>query len=135
MVAMSRYCVDTVAYSHFKRGEPRTAALLDSAEWIGIPVIVLGELFAAFERGKLRSRNIAELEKFLSVTVVEVLPVDRRTAEIFGAMVAELKLRGRPIPTNDIWIAAAAVKSGSTLITWDTHFREIPLLGALILET
>ncbi len=47
---MSRYCLDSVAYSHFKRREPRIAALLDSAEWVGIPVTVHGELFPAFER-------------------------------------------------------------------------------------
>src|SRR5271165_1206825 len=117
MVAMSRYCIDTVAYSHFRRGEPRIATLLGSAEWIGVPVTVLGELFAGFERGKHKSRNLAELERFLSAPVVEVLPVDRRTAEIFGAMVAELRTLGRPLPTNDIWIAAAANRAGATLIT------------------
>jgi predicted nucleic acid-binding protein len=135
MVAMSRYCIDTVAYSHFRRGEPRVAALLDSAEWIGVPATVLGELFAGFERGKQKSRNLAELEKFLSSAVVEILPVDRRTAEIFGAIVAELRTLGRPLPTNDIWIAAAAQRAGATLITWDAHFREIPLLGAMILDS
>jgi predicted nucleic acid-binding protein len=132
---MSRYCVDTVAYSHFKRGEPRIAALLDSAEWIGVPVTVLGELFAGFERGKQKTRNIVDLEQFLSSPVVEVLDVDRRTAEIFGAMVAELRGRGRPIPVNDIWIAAASAQAGATLLTWDGHFRDIPLLGAMILES
>jgi predicted nucleic acid-binding protein len=132
---MSRYCLDTVAYSHFKRGEPRIAALLDSAEWIGIPVTVLGELFAGFERGKQKPKNVAELDKFLAAPVVEILAVDRRTAEIFGAMVAELRARGRPLPTNDIWIAAASVRAGATLVTWDAHFREIPLLGAMILDS
>jgi tRNA(fMet)-specific endonuclease VapC len=132
---MSRYCLDTVAYSHFKRGEPRIVALLDRAEWIGVPVTVLGELFAGFERGKQKSRNIAELDEFLSAPAVEVLPVDRRTAEIFGAMVADLRERGRPLPTNDIWIAAAAARAGATLVTWDAHFRDIPLLGAMILES
>ena len=69
------------------------------------------------------------------VPVVEVLAADRRTAEIFGAMVAELRQRGKPLPTNDIWIAAAAAQAGATLITWDAHFREIPLLGATILAS
>jgi predicted nucleic acid-binding protein len=132
---MNRYCLDTVAYSHFKRGEPRVAALIDSAEWIGVPVTVLGELFAGFEGGRQKSKNLAELDEFLSAPVVEVLPVDRRTAEIFGAIVADLRLRGRPLPTNDIWIAAAATRAGATLLTCDAHFRDIPLLGALVLES
>ena len=131
---MSRYCLDTVAYSRFKRGDPRITGLLDSAEWIGVPVTVLGELFAGFEAGNRKRKNLAELDEFLSSPVVEVLPVDRETAEIFGRIVASLRRRGRPIPTNDIWIAAACARAGATLLTWDAHFRQIPLLGALIFE-
>lgn len=131
---MSRYCLDTVAYSYFKRGDPRIAGLLDGAEWVGVPVTVLGELFAGFEAGNRKRKNLAELDEFLSSPVVEVLPVDRETAEIFGRIVASLRRRGRPIPTNDIWIAAACARAGATLLTWDAHFRQIPLLGALIFE-
>jgi predicted nucleic acid-binding protein len=131
---VSRYCLDTVAYSYFKRGDPRIAGLLDGAEWVGVPVTVLGELFAGFEAGNRKRKNLAELDEFLSSPVVEVLPVDRETAEIFGRIVASLRRRGRPIPTNDIWIAAACARAGATLLTWDAHFRQIPLLGALIFE-
>jgi predicted nucleic acid-binding protein len=133
-VEVTGYCLDTVAYSHFKRGEPRIVSLLDRAEWIGVPVIVLGELFAGFERGKHKQKNLAELDEFLSTPLVEPLPVDRATAEIFGGIVADLRRRGRPVPTNDIWIAASCIRAGATLLTWDAHFREIPILGALIFE-
>ena len=132
---MTRYCLDTVAYSHFRRSEPRIVSLLDRAEWIGVPAIVLGEIFAAFERGKHKQRNFAELDEFLSAPLVEVLPVDRTTAEIYGSIVADLRRRGRPIPANDIWIAATCTRAGATLLTWDAHFREIPLLGALIFDS
>jgi tRNA(fMet)-specific endonuclease VapC len=131
---VSRYCLDTVAYSHFKRGEVRTVALLDSAEWVGVPVIVLGELLAGFEQGRRRTKNLAELEAFLAVPVVELLPVDRTVAEIFSRMIADLRRRGRPMPTNDIWIAATCARAGATLLTWDAHFREMPLVGSMILE-
>ena len=130
---VSRYCLDTVAYSHFKRGEPRVVTLLDRAEWIGVPAVVLGELFAGFEQGQHSLRNIAELDEFLSSPVVEVLPVDRLTAEFFGRFLADLRRRGRPIPVNDIWIAASCARAGATLITWDAHFRELPVIGAIIL--
>ena len=131
---MTRYCLDTVAYSHFKRGDARITALLDGAEWVGVPATVLGELFAGFEGGKQQRKNLAELDEFLSAPVVEVLPVDRGTAEIFGRIVADLHRRSRPIPVNDMWIAAACVRAGATLLTWDAHFRDIPLAGALIFE-
>jgi predicted nucleic acid-binding protein len=61
------------------------------------------------------------------------LPADRLTAEIFGKFLADLRRRGRPIPVNDIWIAAACARAGATLITWDAHFRELPVIGAIIL--
>ena len=131
---MSRYCLDTVAYSHFKRGESRIADLLDRAVWIGVPVVVLGELFAGFEQGSSRSRNLAQLDEFLSAPVVEVLPVDRDVAETFGEIIADLRRQGRPIPVNDIWIAATCARAGATLITWDAHFRSISRVSALILD-
>ena len=132
---MTRYCIDTVAYSRFKRGDDRIAGLLDSAEWVGVPATVLGELFAGFEGGNRKQKNLAELDAFLSVPGVEVLPVDRETAAIFGRMVADLRRRGRPVPTNDIWIAATCVHAGATLLTWDARFRDIPLADALIFES
>ena len=131
---MSRYCLDTVAYSHFKRGESRIADLLDRAVWIGVPVIVLGELFAGFEQGSNRSRNLAQLDEFLSAPVVEVLPVDRDVAETFGEIIADLRRQGRPIPVNDIWIAATCARAGATLITWDAHFRSVSRVSSLILD-
>lgn len=116
-----------------KRGDARTTELLDTAEWIGISVIVLGELSAGFEQGNRRERNQAELTEFLGMPVVETLQVDRQTAQIFGEMLAELRRRGTPIPTNDIWIAASCARMGATLVTWDKHFERVPRVGSVIL--
>jgi tRNA(fMet)-specific endonuclease VapC len=132
---VSRYCLDTVAYSHFKRGEEKVTAILDRAEWIGVPVIVIGELCAGFAKGSRLQKNLAELDDFLSLPVVETLPVDRRIAEVFGEIVEDLRCKGRAIPLNDIWIAATSFCAGATLLTWDAHFRIIPRVGALVVET
>ncbi len=132
---MSRYCLDTVAYSHLRRGEERVVDLLDRAEWIGVPVIVIGELWAGFAKGTKRQRNIEELERFLTSPLVETLPVDRLTAETFGEMLAELRRAGRPIPVNDIWIAATCARAGATLLTWDAHFRYLPRIGTMLLDS
>lgn len=131
---VSRYCLDTVAYSHFKRGEPRVVELLDRAEWIGVPVVVIGELCAGFAQGSRMSRNLTELDEFLSLSVVEVLPVDRHVAEIFGELVADLRRQGRPIPVNDIWIGATCAKAGATLVTFDAHFEAMKRIGTIILD-
>ena len=44
------------------------------------------------------------------------------TADRFGRIAAALREKGRPIPTNDVWIAAHAMESGAELITYDRHF-------------
>lgn len=129
---MSRYCLDTVAYSHFKRGEKRITDILDSAEWVGIPTIVIGELCAGFRQGSGFESNTAELNAFLDLPVVETLPVDRQVADLFGEILTDLRRIARPVPTNDIWIAATCARHGATLLTWDAHFRLIPRVGSLV---
>jgi tRNA(fMet)-specific endonuclease VapC len=132
---MSRYCLDTVAYSHFKRGEEKVTRMLDRAEWIGVPAIVIGELWAGFAQGSRLQSNIAELDEFLALPVVETLVVDRQVAEIFGEIIADLRRNGRPVPTNDIWIAATCARAGATLLTWGAHFRLIPRIGSLVFDS
>jgi tRNA(fMet)-specific endonuclease VapC len=63
-----------------------------------------------------------------------VLPLDRNVASIFGEPVADLRRRGRPIPVNDIWIAATAAHAGATLVTFDRHFETIHRIRTIILE-
>ena len=130
---MKRLCLDTSAYSNFQRGEPRVVERLDPAEWIGVPAVVVGELWAGFLLGTRVDENIAALEEFLRNPVVETLPVDGETGRIFGEMLIDLRRKGRPLPTNDIWIAATAAQSGATVLTFDEHFREIARVGAVIL--
>jgi predicted nucleic acid-binding protein len=132
-VAVSRYCLDTSAYSHFKRGDSRVAELIDAADWIGVPAIVLGELWAGFLVGGRYDRNDAELGEFLAHPVVEELPVDADIARIYGEIITALRRAGTPLPTNDIWIAATAARNGATVLTYDPHFRSIERVGTVIL--
>ena len=131
---MSRYCLDTVAYSHFKRGEPRIVGMLDRAEWVGVPVIVIGELCSGFAKGSRTRKNLDELDEFLALPAVEILPVDRLIAELFGELTEGLRRIGKPIPVNDVLVAATCARAGATLLTWDAHFQFIPRLGALVLD-
>jgi len=132
---VSRYCLDTVAYSHFKRGEAKIAGMLDRAEWVGVPVIVIGELCAGFAKGSRFQKNLDELDEFLAMPIVETLPVDRQIAEVFGEMIDGLPRGGRPIPVNDVWIAATCARTGATLLTWDAHFRLIPRIGTIVFDS
>ncbi len=130
---MSRYCLDTSAYSNFKRGDLRVVNLLDSADWLGISSIVLGELWTGFILGNRLEKNEAELREFLDNPVVERLSIDPDVARLYGEIVVDLRRAATPIPTNDIWIAAAAARAGATVLTYDPHFEKISRVGSLVL--
>ena len=130
---MSSYCLDTSAYSNFRRGNEEVAALLDRAELVGVSTVALGELRTGFLLGGKRRRNETELDAFLDSSVVEVLPVDSETSHQYAEIVAELRKAGTPIPTNDIWIAATAARNGTTVLTCDDHFERIARVGSVVI--
>ena len=107
--------------------------LLETAEWIGMPSTVLGELFLGFLVGGRVERNTAELVDFLANPVVHEIVVDREVARLYAEIAASLRRKGTPIPTNDIWIAAAAVSVGATVLTTDSHFQKIQRAGSIVL--
>ena len=130
---MNRICLDTSAYSNYRRGQPVVADHVDRAEWIGLPSVVLGELWTGFLLGSRLERNSAELAEFLKSAVVEVVRVDEDVARIYGEIVVDLRRQGTPVPTNDIWIAATAARMGASVLTYDPHFRQIGRIGAQVL--
>lgn len=131
---MSAYCLDTSAYSNFRRGNDEMAALLDRAELVGVPTVALGELRTGFLLGGRRPRNESELDAFLNNPAVQVLPVDSETSRQYAEIVAELRKAGTPIPTNDIWIAATAARNGATVLTCDEHFGRVGRVGSIVIE-
>lgn len=130
---MSRICLDTSAYSHFKRGDTAAVRELTRASWIGVPTIVLGELHAGFALGDRRVANDAELTRFLGHPVVEVLNIDEAAAVIYAEIFVALRRAGTPLPTNDIWIASLAAREGAPVVTYDGHFESIARIGSRLL--
>lgn len=131
---MSRFCLDTSAYSHFKRGEASVVEALSHALWIGVPAVVLGELRAGFLLGTRPDRNESELRRFLAHPAVEILAVDDDAAQAYAEIVVALRRAGTPVPTNDIWIAALAACAGAPVLTYDAHFATITRVSARILS-
>ncbi len=131
---MTRLCLDTSAYSHFKRGQAPAVEALSRSTWVGVPAIVLGELRTGFLLGDRVERNHAELDRFLANSVVEVLDVDDEAATVYAEIVVALRHAGTPLPTNDIWIAAIAAREGVPVLTYDQHFTSIARIGARILS-
>jgi tRNA(fMet)-specific endonuclease VapC len=132
-LALNRFCLDTSAYCNFLRGDPQVIALIDSAVWLGVPAIVLGELRTGFMLGARREENERILAAFLRNPVVEVVVVEEETAEIYADIVVALRSAGTPLPTNDIWIAAVAARVGAPVLTYDAHFGQIHRVSSRIL--
>ena len=96
------------------------------ANRIILPATVIGELHHGFRKGSKFEENERKLREFLTEPQVLVHPVTMRTAEIYGEFVTHLQENGTPIPTNDIWIAAAAHECQGRLVSSDDHFRHLP---------
>jgi tRNA(fMet)-specific endonuclease VapC len=122
---MRRIAIDTNIYSSFKVNDQKVVETFRNCDLIGVDVTVIAELFFGFSLGARERKNRQELEEFLNAPRVEVLPHDVETADYFALIVKRLKAKGRPIPTNDIWIAANATKHGLALYSFDSHFKEI----------
>ena len=122
---MKRIIVDTNFYAAFKRSESTAVNLLRRADFIGISTVILGELLAGFRCGSREEMNRIELDHFLDSPRVDILPIDDETAEFYAQVFQELKQKGRPIPSNDLWLAASALQHGLALATYDEHFRDI----------
>ena len=118
--------VDTSAYALFKRGHTDAISQIRKASTILLPAVVLGELWAGFEIGSRRTTNRDELDAFLASSRVSTIPIINETAERYARIYAYLRRNGRPIPTNDLWIAASAMEHSATLLTADAHFLLIP---------
>lgn len=130
---MSRYCLDTSAYSRFRRGEDEVVALLDRAEWVGVPAVTLGELRTGFLLGARSDDNETALCEFLAHPAVEEVAVDGEVSHHYAGIVADLRRAGTPLPTNDLWIAATAARHGAFVLTYDAHFEAIARVGSIVL--
>ena len=120
-----RLCLDTNAYSALGSGNVAITQLLEMAEEIIVPSMVVGELMFGFLKGSRFNQNEANLKRFLTQDGVLFQPVTMNISERYGYVKAALSQKGRIIPENDIWIAATALETGTRLISYDTHFDNI----------
>ena len=130
---VSRLVLDTSAYSHFRRGHALVLDALARAERVLVPVTVLGELEAAFELGVRVRENRRGLDDFLAETYVDVIDTTASVARHYGRAFAALKRAGTPVPVNDLWIAAATLDCGGTLLTFDRDFERIDGMDRMVL--
>jgi tRNA(fMet)-specific endonuclease VapC len=112
--------LDTDALSAAADREPAALELVARAERVAVPVIVLGE----YRLGIAQSRHYTSYENWLRdwITAVIVLDIQEETTQHYAAIGLELKKKGRPIPANDVWIAALCRQHALPLLSRDRHF-------------
>ena len=112
--------LDTNALSAAADGDPGVAAVLARADQMALPVIVLGE----YRHGVAQSRHRASYENWLEELLNDnlVLDIQEATTHYYAEITLELKRQGKPIPTNDIWIAALCRQHSLPLLSRDRHF-------------
>ena len=116
--------LDTNALSAAADGHPAALHVIAAAERIAVPVIVLGE----YRLGIAQSRHRAEYEEWVRewIAAVTVLDIDRDTAPLYATIGLQLKKIGKPIPSNDLWIAALCRQHSLPLLSRDRHFDAVP---------
>ena len=117
--------LDSNAYVQLMRGSEKVAGIVRGAEEVLLSTVVLGELMYGFRHGSRYERNARALRAFLDNPYVTVVPVEETTADRYSRIAAALRAKGRPIPTNDIWIAAHAMQTGADLVSADRHFEHV----------
>ena len=78
-----------------------------------------------FRQGQHFEKNLGELRSFLNRPYVSFVPVSLVTADRYSRIMVSLKAKGRPIPTNDVWIAAHTMETGADLVSADGHFEHV----------
>lgn len=123
-----RLALDTNRYTDLCKGNLSVVEMVEHADEVWVPFIVLGELRAGFAVGSQGPRNEAVLRRFLLKSGVGVLYADEQTTHHYAALYRQLRKQGTPIPTNDMWIAALVLQYSRVLFARDIHFDVLPQL-------
>lgn len=121
-----RIALDTNRYTDFGRGDQEVTQILESAERIYLPLIVIAELRAGFAYGSRGRQNEEALQRFLLQPGVGILYPSDATTRFYAEIYRGLRERGALIPINDLWIAALVLEHDLVLCTRDKHFKSLP---------
>jgi tRNA(fMet)-specific endonuclease VapC len=122
MERTGRFLLDTNIVIALFAGEVAVQKRLIESSEVFVPSIVLGELYYGAQKSTRVTENLARIDEFGASSTV--LPCDTATAQQYGDIKNALLAKGRPIPENDIWIAAIAIQYQLTLVARNGHFHE-----------
>lgn len=123
-----RVALDTNRYVDLCKGVVETVTLLEEADVICLPFVVLAELRAGFAHGRRQAENERVLRRFLLKEGVMTLFADDQTTHHYAAVFRQLRKQGTPIPANDIWVASLILQHNLALHARDKHFDHLPQL-------
>ena len=128
-----KYLLDTNIVISLFAGNEVVLSWIKEVNEIYIPSIVLGELFYGAQKSANVESNISKITELASHSYI--LPCDDETAKHYGEIKNNLRKKGRPIPENDIWIAAINEQHGLSLVTSDAHFKEVEGISLIELNS
>ncbi len=112
--------LDTSVAVHFLNGDPEVVSRVLTLPKISLLAIVAGELLFGAENSIRALKNLPRYLEFIEAC--EVIPIERKTTVVYAQTRLALKRKGRPIPMNDVWIAAHCLERGWVLVTDDSDF-------------
>lgn len=121
--------LDTNALIALMRDDSHLLQVLADWRQVTISLFTLGEMYFGTAKSSQPEENNRRLAGFLDN--LHLLLPDAQTADYYGLVFHRLKIKGRPIPTNDVWIAALAIEHHLPLLTRDAHFHEVSSLEVL----
>ncbi len=123
-----RVALDTNRYVDFCRRVESVLRIVQEAEQVFLTFVVLAELRAGFLCGSRAAENERTLALFLQSDRVTILYPDEETSHHYARLFLQLRSRGTPIPSNDLWTSALVIQHGLTLCDRDRHFDHLPQL-------
>jgi tRNA(fMet)-specific endonuclease VapC len=118
-----KYLLDTNIVVALFKEDQAVRERLSQRPMVLVSAVVLGELYYGAQKSTRLDKHLRQINRFL--TTVVVLETNAATAYEYGMIRNELRIKGHPIPENDIWVAAAARQHNLTLVSRDSHFAEM----------
>jgi tRNA(fMet)-specific endonuclease VapC len=112
--------LDTNALSAAADNNPDAIKMVSTASYLAVPVIAIGEYRHGIARSRNAERYLEWLDAFLGAS--EILDITNETSKHYAVIHLELRQVGRPIPVNDLWIAALCRQHHFPLLSRDRHF-------------
>ncbi len=129
-----RFLLDTNVIIDHIGGFRHIPEAASKSEAMLLSQITIGEFKAGLDNTRKGRRNQESFEAFLRLPNVVEITLTPATTDLYAKVFRSLREAGRPIPGNDIWLAAQALEHGAVLVSRDSHFEAVANLQTMILE-